>query len=163
MENVLSILNVHNGKSEASQSWIENYLAEPTLCAESGCASGTVSSSNDESEVLYKQDERETNEWGGGTSNFYSADVSIVQEAGPSSSFIPIGWINNEGYPSLSLEATDPGWGYLRRNGRRPATLNGNSARAGVAPVCSAKSVTPRRVARARYPAIFMVFPKGKT
>ncbi len=115
MENVLGILNVHTGKPEVSQAWIENYGSDSPLCSEPGCASGTVTSSNDKSEIFYQQDERETNEWGGGTSHLNSAYVDIVQEAGPSATFIPVEkWTNNLGNNDwLSLTATDPGLGIL--------------------------------------------------
>jgi hypothetical protein len=111
MENVLGIENVHTGKPEVSQSWIESYGADPTLCTESGCASGTVSSSNDKSEVFYEQDARENEE--SGKSELKAATVDIVQTAGPSASFIPIEkWVrSNYEHVILSLNATDPGLG----------------------------------------------------
>jgi RHS repeat-associated protein len=114
MEDVLGIENVHTGKTEASQSWVENYGAESTLCSESGCASGTVSSSNDKSEVFYQQDARESNELAGGTASLYSATVDIVQEAKPSASFTPINkWVKTiaPNRTWLSLVASDPGLG----------------------------------------------------
>jgi RHS repeat-associated protein len=114
MENLLGIWNVHTGKPEVSQTWIENYGAEPTLCTEPGCASGTVNASNDKSEIFYQQSERETNEWGGGTAHLYGATVDIVQEAGPSISFLgPNEWVNASGKVAQEavVEASDPGLG----------------------------------------------------
>ncbi|HEY2142043.1 MAG TPA: RHS repeat-associated core domain-containing protein [Solirubrobacteraceae bacterium] len=112
MENVLGIENVHTGKPEVSQSWIENYVANPTLCTEAGCAPGTVTESNDKSEVFYQQTAREANEFAGGTSNFRTATVSIAQEAGPSTSFVPVEkWVRNETNSYLLLNASDPGLG----------------------------------------------------
>ena len=114
MEDSLGIWNVHTSKYEANQTWIENYGAETTLCAESGCASGKVSSSNDESNIYYRQSEREANEWGGGTAKLNKATIDIVQEAGPSATLVvPSEWINASGKyaESVHAEASDPGLG----------------------------------------------------
>jgi RHS repeat-associated protein len=126
MENVLGIENVHSGVTEASKSWIEDYDAEETLCALSGCATGTVTSSNDKGEIFYQQDSRETNEWGGGTASLYDAYADILQETGPSASFetsvSKVGgytnalygnkWVRSNDNPLiLEVNATDPGIG----------------------------------------------------
>jgi RHS repeat-associated protein len=127
MEDVLGIENVHTGKPENSKAWIENYNApNETVCALSGCATGTVTESTNKSEVFFTQDSRETNEWGGGTAKLTTATVSILQEAGPSTSFVPFEkWVKNEppSSPYLSLKATDPGLGIYSSNWTSPQDL----------------------------------------
>jgi RHS repeat-associated protein len=113
MEDAVGIENVHTGTPEVVKSWIENGGVAETLCVLSGCATGSVNGSNNKSEVFFRQNARETNEWAGGEAALTSATVGIVQEAGPSSSFVPLEkWVNNVGAAVfLYLKATDPGLG----------------------------------------------------
>ncbi|HTA97090.1 MAG TPA: RHS repeat-associated core domain-containing protein [Solirubrobacteraceae bacterium] len=114
MEDVLGIENVHTATAEASKSWIENYAApEEKLCVLAGCATGTVNSSNNKSEVFYTQAARETNEFAGGTAKMFSATIGILQEAGPTASFTPIEhWVRPNSFKTgVTLNATDPGLG----------------------------------------------------
>ncbi len=116
IENALSIWNVHSGSNEASQSVIGPYSrggGPGSLCALSECATGSVSSSTDKTEVLFIQDTREAISIFNSVSKLESASVSIVQEASPSSSFIPIEhWVRpNHETVELGLNATDPGIG----------------------------------------------------
>ena len=100
MENVLDILNVHSGVSEAQQSWRGPYAETTTaLCALAQCAPGTVTTSNDETEVQYRQNDRgpsspkeEEEETFNFQANPGKADTRcrvsrVVQEAGPSASW----------------------------------------------------------------------------
>jgi RHS repeat-associated protein len=88
-ENRLVIANTHTATSEAQQAWIENYgWTNTTICALAACAPGSVNSSNDKSEASYLQYVREAGPMAGGTSRMKAAGVDIVQEAGPSTSFI---------------------------------------------------------------------------
>jgi RHS repeat-associated protein len=122
MENVLGIENVHSATVEASKSWIETYASEEPVCALAGCATGTVTSSNNKSEVFYSQSARETNEFAGGQASMTSATVSILQEAGPSASFIPIeNWVRPS-FASVSFNATDPGLGVYTAGLTAPKT-----------------------------------------
>jgi RHS repeat-associated protein len=127
MENVLGIENVHTATTENSKSWIENYSADETVCALSGCATGTVTSSTDKTEVFYQQDAREAGPYAGGTSKLTAATVDIAQEAAPSASFntseatleggIANGlyagkWVNTANkLVEVGVNATDPGLG----------------------------------------------------
>jgi RHS repeat-associated protein len=112
MEDVLGIENVHTGSVENSKAWLENYAASETVCALAGCATGTVTESTNKSEVFFRQNSREANEWGGGTAKMSTASVDILQEAGPSSNFVPIEkWVKNELTTQIQLKASDPGTG----------------------------------------------------
>lgn len=113
MEDVVGIENVHTGKAEAKQSWIGSYAASEPVCVEAGCAAGSVNEANDESEVFFEQDARETSESNGGTAVLQKATVDIAQEVGPTTSFVPKeNWINNKEHNfELSLTASDPGIG----------------------------------------------------
>jgi len=113
MEDVLGIENVHSATIEASKSWIENYVANETVCALAGCATGTVNSSNNKSEVFFQQDARETNPFTGGTAWMTEATVGIVQEAPPSTSFVAIpNWVRPNSFTTfLHLNSSDPGLG----------------------------------------------------
>ena len=138
-ENLLGILNVHGGGLEAEQTWIGHYgKTTTTLCTAGGCAPGSVTSANDESEAVFMQNARETWDWCpnceyNGYSKLFNAKVGIVQEAGPSARWdteakLPPGienklfpgrWVNGEeGF--VGLEASDPGTGVLRESWSSP-------------------------------------------
>jgi RHS repeat-associated protein len=143
VENVLGILNPHSRSLEAQQSWIGGNEENTTsLCSVSGCATGEVTSGDDESEAVFKQDLRERAEGSHivGESVLRSAEVGIVQTAGPSASWdttdqtfrkesgeqpypnplVPGTWISERFTDYAGLDGSDPGVGIQRISWRSP-------------------------------------------
>ncbi len=140
VENVLGVLNPHTGALEAQHSWIGAYSPVTTsMCTGSDgrCETGSVNSSNDGSEAVYKQTVREPDEYQvSDVSALANAKIGIVQTASPSATWdttdttidgqpnamIPGKWVNtySDPTPSLGLDAFDPGVGILRESWSSP-------------------------------------------
>jgi RHS repeat-associated protein len=150
MEDGLGIFNAKTGKMVKEKTWLENYKANETVCAEASCGAGTVEKATTkgelESQVFYTQIAREANQFAGGTAKLTGATLSIVQEAGPSTSFdtseselygrkngLYSGrWVSlphNEVY--VGMNASDPGLGIDKAEWHAPSAPEWDPAELG--------------------------------
>jgi RHS repeat-associated protein len=141
VEDVLGILNPHSRSLEAEHVWREGSYGEvtTTLCSPECGGGGNVTSSNDESEAVYKQDLRESATNEDGDAILVSAKVGILQTSAPSAAWdttdetlkgeggksepnamTPGRWISTaHNYPA-ALDGFDPGVGIARISWRSP-------------------------------------------
>ncbi len=142
-EDVLGILNTHSKSLEAEHVWREGDYGEVAtqLCSPECGGGGTVTSSNDKSEAVYKQDLREsvTGDPKDGEAVLVNAKIGILQTATPSAAWdttdetlkrpesksepnamTPGRWISfSHDYPA-ALNGFDPGVGIARISWRSP-------------------------------------------